>query len=58
MSSPSVFTNGAIAGKCGRVSPESAMNVTCTAHARTMPRLLTMPWVYAKSTALSNIAGG
>ena len=58
MSSPSVLTNCAIVVQCGRVSPESAMNVTCSRQARSMPRRLTIPWEQAKSTTFSSIAGG
>ena len=58
MSSLSVLTNGAIVVKWGALSPQSAMKVTCSWQARSMPRLLTMPCEYANSTTFNNIAGG
>ena len=38
-----VLMKWAIVVKCGRVSPHSAMNVTCSSHARAIARLLTIP---------------
>jgi hypothetical protein len=43
MSAPSVLTHWAIVVTWGRVSPQSAMNVTCSAQARAIARLLTIP---------------
>ena len=43
MSSPSDETNPAMVVKCGRLSPDRAMKVTCSRQARSMLRLLTMP---------------
>ncbi len=43
MSSPTVLTKLAMVVKCGLVSPHKAMNATCSRHARSMARLLTIP---------------
>lgn len=53
-----VLMKWAIVVKCGRVSPQRAMKVTCSSHARAIARLLTIPRAYAHSTTARSIAGG
>ncbi len=48
MSSPRPETKPAIDVKCGALSPERVMKVMCSRQARSIPRLLTMPWLYPK----------
>jgi len=58
MPAPSVLRKWAIVVKCGAVPPESAMNVTCSRQARSIPRLLMIPCAAATRTTLRSIVGG